>query len=138
MSTSGNFFEILLAQERISPSLPGLAMRQGEGVRREPQSSTVPTERFTRNYDTWNPMHRTGETDSQNCMMEAPKHAFSELHFGKFPDPDDCQCWRVNFKTEVCVSTPFPQLTMSWINEVEMAKSIDDLLMSQSFERLRD
>ena len=57
-----------------------------------------------------------------------------KLHFGKFPHPDDVQCWRVNFKTEECVSTPFPQLTMSWIAEVEMARSIDDLITSQSIE----
>ena len=66
--------------------------------------------------------------------MEASRYAFSELHFGKFPDPDDFQCWRVNFKTEVCVNTSLPQLTMSWINEVEMARSTDDLLTSQSIK----
>ena len=44
-----------------------------------------------------------------------------KLHFGTFLlDPDDFQCWRVNFKTEVCVSTSTPELAMSWINDVEM------------------
>ena len=57
-----------------------------------------------------------------------------ELNFGKFPNPDDFQCWRVNIKTEVCVSTFISELTMSWINEVEMAKSFDDLVTSQSIE----
>ena len=109
-------------------------MRQGEGVRREPQISTMPTPRFTRNHDTWNPKHHTGGTYSQNCMMGAPRYAISELHSRKFPDPDDFQCWRANFKTEVCVKIPFSQLTMSWINEVEMAKSVDDPLTSQSIE----
>ena len=52
----------------------------------------------------------------------------------KFPDPDDFQCWRVSFKTEVCLSTPTPELTMSWINEVEMAGSKDDRMTSQSIE----
>ena len=52
-----------------------------------------------------------------------PRYAISELHFGKFPEQDYFQCWRVSFKTEVCAS---------WINEVEMAGSTDDLLMSQS------
>ena len=50
MGTSGNVFEMLPPQERISPSLPGAAMRQGERVRREPQSPTIPTPRFTRNH----------------------------------------------------------------------------------------
>ena len=41
----------------------------------------------------------------KNCMREAPRYAISELHFGKFQDPDDFQCWRVNFKTVVCEYT---------------------------------
>ena len=64
--------------------------------------------------------------------METPRCAISELHFGQFPDPDDFQCWRVSFKTEVFVCTSSPELTMSWIKEVEMAGSIDDLMTSQS------
>ena len=39
-----------------------------------------------------------------------------------------------NFKTEVCVRTPFPQQTMSWVNDVEMERSIDDLMTSLSIE----
>ena len=58
-------------------------------------------------------------------MMEAPGFSISELHFGKFPDSGDFQCWRGNFKTEVSVIPPFPQLTMSWTNDVEMARSHD-------------
>ena len=64
--------------------------------------------------------------------------AIAESHFGKFPDPDDFQCWRVNFKTEVCVSASTPELNMSWINEVEMAGFLDDLVTSQSIEVQRD
>ena len=104
MGTSGNVFEDLPAPEGSSPlffkiprnltSSPfelrsgntGSTMRHGEGLRREPQSSTRPTPRFTRNLNAWNPMHRIGGTYSQNCMMEAPKFAFSELHFGTFQD----------------------------------------------------
>ena len=32
----------------------------------------------------------------------------------------------------MCANTPLPQLTMSWINGMEVAKSTDDLLTSQS------
>ena len=71
-------------------------------------------------------------------MMEVWRYAISEVHVGKFPDPSDFQCWRVNFKTTVCVSTPFPQLAMLWINEVEMAKSMDHLVTSQSIKGRRD
>ena len=125
MGTSGNVSEKPPAPERISTSLPGIAMRHGEGLRREPQSSTIPTPLFSRNLDTWNSMRRTGGTFFQNCRMETPRYAFSELHFGESPDfQDDFQCWRVSFKTEVCVSTSTPELTMSWINDVEMAHGI--------------
>ena len=134
MGTSGNVFENLPAPERRSPSLPGIAMRHGEGLRGEPQSSTIPTPRFSRNLDAWNSVRHTGGTYFQNCTMEAPRFLISKLHFGKFPDPDDFRCWRANFKTEVCVSTSSPELAMSWINEVEMAGSIDDLMTSQSIE----
>ena len=36
------------------------------------------------------------------------------------------------------MSTPYPQLTMSWINEVEMSKSMDDLMTSQSIQAQTD
>ena len=52
-------------------------------------------------------------------MMEAPRNVISELNFGK------------SSETEVCVSTQCFQLAMSWINEVEIVKSIDDLMTSQ-------
>ena len=92
-----------------------------EKERREPQSSTIPTPRFTRNSGTWTPCF-------QNCMMETPNC------IGKFPDSADFQCWIVNLKTEVCANTPRPTLTTSWIKEVEIATCIDDLMTSQSIE----
>ena len=67
----------------------------------------------SRNSDAWNSTRRTGGTYSQNCTMETPRYAVSELHFGRFWDVDDFQCWRVNFKAEVCVSTSTLELTMS-------------------------
>ena len=42
------------------------------------------------------------------------------------------QSWKVNFKTEVCSKPADPHLTMHWIKEVEIAKSIDELLTSRS------
>ena len=66
--------------------------------------------------------------------MVAAKYSISELHVGKFTDSNDFQCWRVSFRTEVCANTTFLQLAMSWIKEVVMAKSMDDLMTSQSNE----
>ena len=40
--------------------------------------------------------------------------------------------WKRNFRTEVCMRTAEPQVTMLWIKEVEMAKSIDELMKSRS------
>ena len=41
-------------------------------------------------------------------------------------------CWKVNFKTEVCSKSADPHVTMHWIKEVDMAKSIDELVTSRS------
>ena len=54
----------------------------------------------------------------------------------KFPDSVEFQSWKVNFRTEVCPRTADPQITMYWIKEVEIAKSIDELMTSRwSVER---
>ena len=72
--TSGHVFEKPAAPERISLSLPGIIMSHGEGLRREPQSSTLPTPRFSRNPNT-NSTRRTGGSYSENCTMETPRCA---------------------------------------------------------------
>ena len=50
----------------------------------------------------------------------------------KFPDTVELQSWKVNFKTEVYTRTADPQITMGWIKEVAIAKSIDEHLTSRS------
>ena len=42
------------------------------------------------------------------------------------------QSWKVNFKTEVCTRTAGLQITVHWIKEVEIAKSIDEFMPSRS------
>ena len=64
--------------------------------------------------------------------MEYPRFPISELHLAKFPDSMELESWIVNFKAEVCAKTANPQITMSWITEVEKAKSIDESSTSQS------
>ena len=54
------------------------------------------------------------------------------MHLGIFPDSMEFQSWKVNFQTEVCSKTADPDLTVQWIKEVEMAKSIDELMTSRS------
>ena len=41
------------------------------------------------------------------------------------------QSWKVNFRTEVCVRTTDPHVTLHWIKKVEIAKSIDELMTSR-------
>ena len=77
-------------------------------------------------------------TYSHNGMMDYPRFLSSEMHLGIFPDSMEFQSWKVNFKTEVCSKTADPHLTMHWIKEVEIAKSIDELMTSRSMVRRRD
>ena len=65
-------------------------------------------------------------------MIDDPRFPISELHLVKFPDSMDFQSWKVNIKTEVCSKTAYPQLTMHWIKEVKIAKSIDELMKTRS------
>ena len=65
-------------------------------------------------------------------MRDYQRIIFSEWYLGKNPDSMEFQSWKVNFRTEVCLRTADPQITMLWIKEVEIAKSIDELVQSRS------
>ena len=43
----------------------------------------------------------------------------SDLHFDKFPTPATFACWKIRFKTEVCICSQFPTEAMQWIKEVD-------------------
>ena len=115
---------------RLKPIYTGKIAEQRAGLRKEPQDYTRPTSRFARKFSTWNPLHREGGTYSQNCMMENPRNQISDLHFDKFPDSADVQCWKTNFKTEVSSNIGSPTIGMLWTKEV--AKPVDDLMTSHS------
>ena len=101
-------------------------MEHGRGVIREPQSSVTPTPRSNQGVATLNLFSHTGGTYSPNGMMDYPRFQISEMHLGRFPDSLEFQSWNVNFKTEVCAKP------MHWIKEIEIAKSVDDLVTSRS------
>ena len=107
-------------------------MEHERGVRREPQSSSIPTPRFNQGIGTLSLLCHTGGTSSHIGMIDHPRFPISEMHLGKFPDSLEFQCWKVNFKTEVCAKSAFPLITMHWIKEVEIAKSTDELMTSRS------
>ena len=77
-------------------------------------------------------LNHTGGTCSHNGMKDSPRIPFSEMHLGKFADSMEFQSWKVNFKNEVCTRTADPQITVHWIKEVEIAKSIDEHMTSPS------
>ena len=56
----------------------------------------------------------------------------TEWNLGKFPDSMEFESCKVNFRTEVCLRTADPQITMHWTKEVEMAKCIDEYMTSRS------
>ena len=76
--------------------------------------------------------NRTGVIYSHNGMMDYPRIPITEWNLGNFPDSVEFQCWKVNLRTEVCLKTADPQITMLWIKEVEIVKSIDELVTSRS------
>ena len=110
---SGNFFLKAYLLEKDNSYLASKSLREMEQdskMRRDAQSSTIP-----------NP-----------GVMDYPGFSISEMHVGKFPVSMEFQSWKVNFKTEVCADSQFLHITMHWIKEVEIAKSIDDLSTSRS------
>ena len=71
-------------------------------------------------------------------MMDYPRYSISEMHLGHVPDSLEFRSWKVSFKTKVCAKSAFLHIAMHWIKEVEMAKSTDGLMTSQSITGRRD
>ena len=57
-----------------------------------------------------------------------------ELDFDKFSAPQIFSCWKIRFKTGECSWTNFPNEAMLWIEEVEMATTVDDFKYSRSVQ----
>ena len=57
--------------------------------------------------------------------MDYLRFPISEMHLGGISKLE-------SLKTEGCAKSAFPHITMHWIKEVEMAKSIDELMTSRS------
>ena len=74
----------------------------------------------------------SGGDSSKNYGADQQRLQVSDLHFDKFPTPATFACWKIRFKTEVCICSQFPTEAMQWIKEVEMVDSVDDLKSSSS------
>ena len=72
-----------------------------------------------------------------NYGADKQRLQISELHFDKFPTPTTFACWKIRFKTEVCICSQFPTEALLWVKEVEMVESVDDLKSSRSIKGTR-
>ena len=104
-------------------------------MRREPPNSSIPVPHFQRVAGVYD---HTGGTYSHNGVIDYPRFPISEVHLRFFPDSIEFQSLKVNFKTEVCSKTAGPHLTKRWIKEVEIGKSIDELVTSRSIVGRKD
>ena len=74
---------------------------------------------------------------SKNYGADQQRLQFSGLHFDKFPTSSTFACWKMRFKTDVCICSQFFTEAMHWIKEVEMVDSVDDLKSSSSVRGMR-
>ena len=78
----------------------------------------------------------SGEDSSKNYGADQQRLQILDLHFDKFPTPATFACWKMRFKTEVCICSQLPTEAMQWIKELEMVDSVDDLRSSSSIRRI--
>ena len=69
---------------------------------------------------------------SKNYGADQQRLQISDPLLDKFPTPAAFACWKIRFKTEVCICSQFFTEDVLWIKEVEMVDSVDDLRSSSS------
>ena len=74
---------------------------------------------------------------SKNHGADQQRLQISNLHFDKFHTPATFACWKIRYKTEVCICSQLPTEAMLWIKEVELVESEDDLKSSCSVRGIR-
>ena len=79
----------------------------------------------------------SGGDSSKNYGADQQRLQISNLHFDKFPTPATFACWKIRFKTEVCICSQFPTEAVQWIKEVEVVDSVDELKSSLSARGIR-
>ena len=62
----------------------------------------------------------SGGDSSKNYGADQQRLQISDLHFDKFPTPGTFACWKIRFKTEVCICSQFPTEAMHWMKKVDM------------------
>ena len=74
----------------------------------------------------------SGGDFSKNYGAEQQRLQISDLHFDKFPTPATFACWKIRFKTEICICPQFLTEAMQWIKEEELVDSVDEKKISSS------
>ena len=97
-----------------------ISARKGDELERNIQNLALPTPRFARKCQAWNPPSHAQGAYPQNCTVEQPRTQVSETHFDKLPDTSTLQCWKTTFTTEVCSCSNFHTEALLWIKEVYM------------------
>ena len=77
-------------------------------------------------------LNHIGGTYSHSGMTDYPRIRITQWIHGKFLYSMEFRSWKVNSMTEVCLRTSDPQITLLWIKEVEIAKSIDEFMTSRA------
>ena len=77
------------------------------------------------------------ETLQKKYGADQQRLQISDLHFDKFTTPATFACWKIRFKTEVCICSQFPTEAMQGIKEVEIVDSVDDWMSSSSIRGIQ-
>ena len=57
----------------------------------------------------------SGGDSSKTYGADQQRLQISVLHFDKFPTPATFSCWKIRFKSEVCICSQFPTEAMQWM-----------------------
>ena len=95
----------------------------------EQNRNTILTPSFAKRSSAQNSFILAEGEHSQNAMADQQRLQISEFHCCVFPS---LSCWKTRFKIEVCSCSNFLAEAVLWIEEVEMADSVDDLKSSCS------
>ena len=117
------------SSQEYRPDTTETARKRDSEMKRESLNTSVSLPHFRSRSGMLN---HTGGTYSRSGMMDYPRILVTEWNLGKIHDSMEFHSWKVNFKTGVCTRTADPQITMHWIKEVEIAKSIDEPVTSRS------
>ena len=70
-----------------------------------------------------------------NSMVRQQRQQIPELEFDKLPTPSTFPqsflVWKIRFKNQVTTGSDFPSEAVSWIKEVEMVDSLEELKSSR-------